>query len=504
MKNLLIETDAYHMTMGHLIRNPLEIETHVLYARTGGPQVVSDLSEILKEIVKSIPDIRQVDEAEEFWKQQRIPFPADAWRKIARMERLPLSVRGLLDGDVALPGDPIAVLTGPAALLGVIEPIIIGHQMTSLQCGTRFAQAAAATKWDTGRIFEVGLRAASDATDHIRKLAPQKRLGLRYTSSGAAAMALGLKAVGTMGHRFTQRFVGESADYEAFNSAIKEMIRYKTSEQISERLPLSFLLDTRSTLSSGLPAAICAIKDNIDAIKKHLSVGVRLDSGDMESQLKEIIRQFKAEFSESNYMPKIIIESGLTPENIARFERIAEDLGFDRAGISYGLGGYLVGGINRDAISLVYKITSFGGDNKSNTRDRTSTMKFGDEPNSGKESYPGDFDLWEKSIDGKIIRTIALVDEREQMRSQEHINLFYDLLRDGEVTVHSLRTDATVSDMAKMRWSEVAGDRVGDDKRSSGVFGYPSRPRISAGMARLIEKLRSEQFGENKGEVSCQ
>ena len=243
MYNLPLQTDAYHMTMGYLIENPLEIETHVLYARRGGPQVIANLSHLLRDICFSIPTRENVLAASISWREKGIPFAEHAWLKLAQLPQLPLNVRGVKDGQVVLPGDPIALFTGPAILVAALEPLVLSEMMTSMQVATRFTKVMSAVKGDTSRIVEVGMRAASNPADHASKLKVLKRLGLEYTSNGEAAARLGLKAIGTMGHRFTQRFSGERADQEAFDIAITRMLAFRTEHHIDNEVPISLLLD---------------------------------------------------------------------------------------------------------------------------------------------------------------------------------------------------------------------------------------------------------------------
>lgn len=500
--NLALSTDAYHQTMGRLIRDPLEFESHVLYARSGGPLVVSDLSLTLAELLRAVPTPAQVAEAAEFWKVQRIPFPIEAWRSFAAAGRLPVSVRGLVDGEVALPGDPIAVVTGPAALVGAIEPLLIGEQMASLQLGTRLTKVAAAVGWDMARIFEVGLRAVDGADQHVRALRRLKRLGLKATSDGLAARELGLRAVGTMGHRFTQRFSGADGDYAAFSEAVDQMLRYREMERIDEALPLSFLLDTRDTLGKGFPAALRVIEERLEAIRGRLAISVRLDSGDMRGQFRVIAKELLDRFDTRGYMPKIIVESGLTAADVADFEALADETGFDRRNVFYGVGGYLVGRLDRDFISLVYKVAAFGGHSRRDHDAAHPVMKFGNEPLSGKESYPGHFELWERGDPSGVQRMLAKRNERLRQTSQGWRPLFQDLVIEGELVAGAIKDDAAVQESVRRRWSEVARNYVGDDKRYYDGREAPlKRPLYSNGLAQVVHHLREVQFGNSDAEV---
>ncbi len=496
MYDITLQTDAYHMTMGYLITSPLEFETHVLYARSGGPQVVPNLAEILQRILASAPTRQQVTHAAAYWHSQGIPFPEQAWFSFAAAERMPITVRGVLDGEVVLPGDPIAVFTGPAALVAALEPILIGELMTSIQVATRLVKVGAALAWDLGRVFEVGLRAASSYEDHLAKLRVLRRMGLRLTSNGAAAAALGLKPVGTMGHRYTQRFQGSDADYQAFDQAVSRMVKFRKDQGIPDKLSLSFLLDTRATLTQGLPAALRVIQHRGAEIAANLHVGVRLDSGALQAQLRVVIRAFASALADSPVQPHIILESGLKARDIAACEAIATELGFDRTRLVYGVGGYLVSGIDRDAISLVFKITGFGGDSARNTRDHIPTMKFADEADGGKESYPGQLELWEHMTVAGPTRLLALSEESAWMEAHDYQRLLHPLVENGVLWGGALRRDAVVQAYACQRWTQLTGDYLADgrDWHPDGASQPRRRPQYSAGMTKLVAQLRARQL----------
>lgn len=500
MYNLTLQTDAYHMTMGYLITSPLEIETHVLYARAGGPQVVPNLAELLQRVLASAPTRQQVTHAAAYWHSQGIPFPEQAWFNFAAAERMPLAVRGVLDGEVVLPGDPIAVFTGPAALVAALEPILISEMMTSMQLATRLVKIGAALNWDLGRVFEVGFRAAHGYEDHLAKLRVLRRMGLKLTSNGAAAEVLGLRPVGTMGHRYTQRFASGDADYQAFDHAIHRMLKFRREQGIPDKLNLSLLLDTRATLSQGLPAALRVIKQRSAEIATSLNLSVRLDSGDLAAQLRAVIRAFQVELADSPVQPRIILESGLHAQDIANFEAIAQELGFDQQRLAYGVGGYLVGGIDRDTLSLVFKITGFGGDSVRNTRDHIPTMKFADEADGGKESYPGQLELWERETETGLERLLALSEESLLLEARDYRRLFHPLVDNGVLWGGALRRDEVVQQYAQQRWAALTGNYLADghDWLPVGASQPRRRPPYSPGLTKLVEQLRNRQF-PNRG-----
>lgn len=482
--DLLMQTDAYHLAMGCLIDQPHSRETHVLYARHGGPQVVPNLALVIDRLVRSVPSRETIYQAAQFWADQRVPFDETPWLAIADRDTLPLSVRGVRDGEVVRPGEPIAIVEAPAFLASVIEPVLIGELMASMQVATRFIKAACAVGWDTSRLFEVGLRAAPSPAAHLQSLTVLARLGLVATSNGEAAARLGLKAVGTMGHRYTLRFTGQDADYQAFSHAIDAMRAYRREHAIRSRMPLSLLLDTRSTVERGLPAAIRVFEQYGPQIHDELTLSVRLDSGDLPALFETAVHELDSRFCRSSaQFPAIILESGLTASAVAELEHLRKRLGVPAAKVSYGLGGYLVGGLDRDAIALVYKLSGY---------DRTGVyqcvMKFGDEPAQAKRSYPGDVRPFERRDDLSVDRRVGLAEERTALAAEGFQDLFLPLVEDGR-TVTPIADEAAVADFARTRWQKVARAYLGDDRYPSGLARRPVRTfRLQA----LEKALESE------------
>ena len=477
--NILMTTDGYHLTMGYLIgEDAMQPETHILYARSGGPTVIPDLSAKIRQYISMLPSEDDVIEARDFWIEQGVPFSLDAFNVLVRMTKMPVSIRGVQDGQVVQPGDPIAVFTAPAVFAALVEPLMIGALMKSAQIATRFTKTAKATNWNYSRIFEVGLRAASSIQDHIESISVLSKVGLMMSSHGEAAKQAGIKAGGSMGLRYTQRF---SSYYEAFMNALDRSIEFSKENGLTNKVNLSLLLDTRNTLQAGLPDAISVIKERIDDIKRYINLSVRLDSGDLKQQLKTIINTFNIQLGGMKYLPSIIVESGLKSDDVAEFEAIAKEYGFPVEKMLYGLGGYLVGGINRDFLSMVYKVSSFDGQ---------ATMKFADEADKGKESYPGNVTLVERSKDDSIERKVILVNELAIFIEAGWKDIFSDLVINGEVIEPNEPKDNLI-EFIQSRWDDVAKGYIGNEK-------YPEefarRPQMSDSINQLTDKIRYQQI----------
>jgi len=214
---------------------------------------------------------------------------------------------------------------------------------------------------DPRRIFEVGMRAASCREQHEIALVAAKEAGLLATSNVGAARRLDLRPVGTMGHEHVQRFGSDTTAFRAMRDRFPG--------------PTSFLLDTFSTLDSGIPAAFDLIAEDV-----HRNDFIRFDSGDKKSQFIYAVMKARG----MHITPRFILEDSFDLALTREFEVLRKMLGVPPEDVIYGYGGHIVCAsgdpLTRDRVSAVYKLSQTG---------HTATMKFGDESGAGKESIPG-------------------------------------------------------------------------------------------------------------------
>ncbi|MFO0597345.1 MAG: nicotinate phosphoribosyltransferase [Myxococcaceae bacterium] len=213
-----------------------------------------------------------------------------------------------------------------------------------------------------GRIFEVGLRAATCPEQHLLALEAAKSAGLLRTSNVHGAKQLGLTPVGTMGHEHIQRY---GSDEAAFRAMVER--RHQRS---------SFLLDTFDTIGSGIPTAF-----RIIAERPGLKDSIRYDSGDKVAQY----RFAAAEAKRLGIRPVQILEDGFDFAQTRQFEALRAEVGLAPEEQVYGYGGFIVAQtsgstLTRDRVAAVYKLSQTGS---------RPTMKFGNEGGGGKQSIPG-------------------------------------------------------------------------------------------------------------------
>ncbi len=217
------------------------------------------------------------------------------------------------------------------------------------------------------RIFEVGMRGVSCIEQHEIALNAIKNAGIIRTSNVGLAEKLGMIPVGTMGHEHIQR---SGSDYAAFTS-------------MRDRFPgfLFYLPDTFDTVRSGVPSALKVIAETPER-----DAGIRFDSenGIRGHYIYTVVRS-----REMGLEPILALESGWNFKLTEEFEELRKQIGWKADRQAYGYGGYLVKPswetFCRDDVSAVWKISQTGS---------RATMKFGDEPNSGKQSIPGRSVIW--------------------------------------------------------------------------------------------------------------
>ncbi len=409
MTTSLLTTDGYKFSMAEA-GWPLRRETFYYAHRRGGPQLVPT------DLAAAIAAMLPAPAAGDYEYLAANQYEMGAGFKAAVQGGASLVVRGAPRGAWVLRGEPVLTLSGPSALVSWLEPLVLQlHyrlQLATLAV-TDPAALARALAWvtcpreaeiaretldavgvsappieareeeyaarvaaraaelvgiveDGARLFEVGLRSASCAPQHMIALAACKQAGIGRTSHVLGARRLGLIPVGTMGHEHVMRYGADEAAFRA----------------MKERRPQrsSFLLDTFDTLRSGLPKALALMAEDPSA---HDSI--RYDSGDKEAQYAVAVR----EAARLGVRPVHILEDGFDAAQTRRFESLREEHGVRPDEQFYGYGGWLVAGpspsgLTRDRVSAAYKLCWSGG----------PVMKFSNDV--GKRSLPGKPVVWRR------------------------------------------------------------------------------------------------------------
>jgi nicotinate phosphoribosyltransferase len=404
MSTSVLMTDGYKVSMAEA-GWPLRRETFYYVHRKGLGVVPFDLEKELKALLPALA-------ADDLVFLNANQYEPGAAFRAAFARTGELKVSALPKGAAFLPREPVFSVTGPSAVVSWLEPLLLmwswriqlateallrPQSLPALLSGlTCEAQAELAKRTldelgvkapavtvdsagyqarvaararelreivgDPGRLFEVGLRAASCMEQHLLALAALKGEGVTRTSNIWGAKQLGLVPVGTMGHEHVQRYGSDDAAFRA----------------MAERRPQrsSYLLDTFDTMASGIPAAFALIAE-----RPNEKDSIRYDSGDKEAQY----RFAAAEAKKLGIRPVQILEDGFDAPQTRRFEVLRQEVGWKPEEQVYGYGGYFIAGptgspLTRDKVAAVYKLSQTG---------HRPTMKFANEAGSGKQSVPG-------------------------------------------------------------------------------------------------------------------
>lgn len=402
----LTRTDAYKLSMAEA-GAALREETFYYAHRKGGWQLLPI------DIEKHVRALLPTPEKEDYDYLSEHSYEVGASYRKAFSQADRLVVNALPKGSWFFDREPICSVTGPSAVASWLEPTIlqvhyriqvataildfdsdkhvkyvtcerekeiVEETLADLGCGPgripvpevrseeyyehvlKRAKELVEVVGDPNRIFEVGMRAVSCSEQHEIALKAIKEAGILRTSNVELAQKLGMIPVGTMGHEHVQRF---GDDYEAFIA-------------MRDRFPgfLFYLPDTYSTIQSGVPSALRVIAERPDR-----DAGIRFDSE------KHILGHYMftvAKAMEMGMQPRLALESGWNKDLTVQFEELRNTVKWPMDRQAYGYGGYLVKPpwktFLRDDVAAVWKVCQTGS---------VATMKFGDEPNSGKQSIPG-------------------------------------------------------------------------------------------------------------------
>jgi nicotinic acid phosphoribosyltransferase len=428
MATSLLATDGYKFSMAEA-GWPLRRETFYYSHRKGGLQVMPlDLPAFIQSL---LPEPKP----EDYEFLARHDYEMGVGFKSAIRYRERLVIHAIPRGALFLPREPVFTVTGPSAMVSWLEPLLLqlnyriqvatqaladreelSRALAVVTCEEQkrialetleavgvkavpirvdsegyFQRVRAQVRelvdivGEPGRIFEVGLRAATCMEQHELALRACKDVGVMRTSNVEGAHNLGMIPVGTMGHEHIQRYGSDEAAFRAMR----------------ERRPQrsSYLLDTYDTLTSGLPTAYRLIREEPT---RHDSI--RFDSGNKKLQYLYGVTLAR----DMGIHPVNILEDGLDAQATREFEDLRLQVDWEPMAQFYGYGGHIVARTmecpyTRDRVAAVYKLSKTG---------HTPTMKFGNELAEGKQSVPGSPVLFRRRHGGGPIGLIGQAGEQ--------------------------------------------------------------------------------------------
>ena len=168
------------------------------------------------------------------------------------------------EGTILFPNEPMLRVKANAIEAQIIETTILNILNSQTLIATKASRICQAAKGDP--VMEFGLRRAQGASAGIYGSRAAYIGGCVGTSNVLAGKMFGIPVMGTHSHSWVQKFDTELQAFQTYADLYPDST--------------TLLIDTYSTLKSGLPNAI-TVFNNLKE-KGHKPVGIRLDSGDIE------------------------------------------------------------------------------------------------------------------------------------------------------------------------------------------------------------------------------
>lgn len=317
------------------------------------------------------------------------------------------------EGSVILPKEPIIKVVAPIIEAQLIEPAvlnIVNHQSLIATKAARIKHAAG-----DNAILEFGLRRAQGPDAGIYGTRASYIAGCSGTSNVLAGKMFDIPVLGTHAHSWIMSFDNE---YEAF----------KTYAEIYPD-NCTLLVDTYSTLRSGVPNAIRVFKEMKENGKDMSRCGIRIDSGD----LAYLTKRARTMLDEAGLCEVKISASGDLDENLI------SSLKDQGARIdSWGIGTRMIIAEGNPSFGGVYKLAAIEENGEFIPKIKISE-------NSVKITNPGNKSLYRVyNNEGKIVADLITLDyetysERDDLLLFDPIETWKQtIMHSGEYTIRPM------------------------------------------------------------------
>ena len=386
-ENLTLLTDLYQLTMAqsYFREQRMESATFSLYIRSYPPDrgyfVSAGLLDVLDYLENFSFDAAGLDylAAQKFFSDDFLHYLGDL--------RFSGAVWAVPEGRIFFKDEPILEITAPIIEAQIVETFIINQIHLQTLIATKAARCVHAAAGRT--VVDFALRRTHGIDAGMKVARTSYLAGCGGTSNVLAGSRYGIPIVGTMAHSFVMSFDREIDAFRAYVASFPDNA--------------ILLIDTYDTVA-GTRNAVQVAKEM--AVHGKKLIGVRIDSGDLAAQAREVRRIF----DEANLPDcKIIGSGGLDEYELAQLA--AANVPFD----SYGVGTKM--GISADApwTDISYKLVEY--------HDRP-VLKL----STGKASWPGKKQVF-RVRDGKGQAQRDLVGLRDEKLPGE--SLLKEVMRDG-------------------------------------------------------------------------
>ncbi|MCC5861548.1 MAG: nicotinate phosphoribosyltransferase [Gammaproteobacteria bacterium] len=303
------------------------------------------------------------------------------------------TLRSVREGTPVFPQEPILEISGPLPEVQLLETLVMNQVHTQTVLATKAARLRQAA--GPVPLVDFSMRRAHGIEASVRGVRAFHVGGLDATSNVLGGLSYGMPLSGTMAHSFIQAHDSELGAFEDF---------WATSPAPT------FLIDTYDSLQG---------VDRVIELSRRLGrqpAAVRIDSGDLGAQAREVRRRLDAAGLDS---VRIVVSGNLDEQAIAGLR--AQEAPIDGFGVGTALG------VSRDApaLDLVYKMVDYDG------RPRAKRSP-------GKVQLPGAKQWWRRyDGDGRVLGDVlGLAADRAEGEPQLRARIVAgELLRD---TLHTL------------------------------------------------------------------
>lgn len=290
----------------------------------------------LEEMVNYIKNLKFTEEDIDYLRSKK-QF-SDEFIDLLKNFKFEADIYSMPEGSVIFPHEPVMVVRGKTIEVQLIETYLLtvfNHQSLIATKASRIVRSA-----EGREVSEFGARRAHGGEAAYFGARSAYIAGASSTSNTLADVLFGIPAVGTMAHSWVQVF---DSEYEAFKAYCEI---YPNSTVL--------LVDTYDVVKSGIPNAIKAFNNCLKPLGKR-PLGVRLDSGDIAYQSKQVRKML----DEAGYPDcKIVVSNSLD-------EYLIRDLLHQGAKIdSFGVGERLITSKSSPVFGGVYKLAAIEKEGK--------------------------------------------------------------------------------------------------------------------------------------------
>jgi len=263
-----------------------------------------------------------------------------------------IEIRAVAEGRVVHPLAPLAIVTGPLAMGQILETVLLNKLNYPTLIATKASRVHEAGRGQP--VLDFGMRRGP--AEGVNSGGRAALIGgADFSSNVGMSATVGLDAKGTHGHSMVQAFLalgeGELEAFRAFADAYPD--------------DCVLLVDTISTLDSGVPNAITVFKE-LEAAG-HRPQGIRLDSGDLAYLSIQAAKQLNnAGFTDVSIVLSSNLDELAIWQILAQIEEEAPRYGLDPSALvgrlMYGVGTRLITSKGHAALDGVYKLVAIEND----------------------------------------------------------------------------------------------------------------------------------------------